>query len=357
MYMAGNDKYLAPREQGVVYAAVRRRFRREGTVPLSRIAWRIVPQRNGWVMLQHVLTGRWLRLVAPPSDVQWVVRAELETRPYGKQSWFKVERADGSVVDVASGAGGGTEAHLRAHATGAYINYRVDDMIRGHGNAMRGGKWVASDRTPSTRLTLETLSAADLIADGKKWEAQRQACFAPCADAEAAAATARKGGLAWSEVCWKHYAEPTCSAILRAHAQQLAGGDGALSHLLQVRWARLDCDKYVERPATTPQTKRAQAGGLLATGNAAAMPGGEAHCAPLTEGIIVIAVSDRPNQFLCHYFESALLHGLRPTVLGWDNASWTARGRGFPRPWTYHLGAKLVLPLEYLQVRPRSHRT
>ena len=68
--MMGNDKYLAPREQGIVYAAVRRRFHVEGSVPLARIAWRVVPQRNGWVQLQHVLTGRYMRLVPPPDPVQ-----------------------------------------------------------------------------------------------------------------------------------------------------------------------------------------------------------------------------------------------------------------------------------------------
>ena len=51
-------------------------------------------------------------------------------------------------------------------------------------------------------------------------------------------------------------------------------------------------------------------------------------------------------QFLCHYFESALLHGLRPTVLGWHPRSWNDVSH---KPWTYHLGAKLLLPLHYLE--------
>lgn len=42
-----------------------------------------------------------------------------------------------------------------------------------------------------------------------------------------------------------------------------------------------------------------------------------------------------------------MVHGLRPTILGWDPASWLGGGR--PKPWTFHLGAKLVLPLHYLQ--------
>ena len=74
--------------------------------------------------------------------------------------------------------------------------------------------------------------------------------------------------------------------------------------------------------------------------------GPQPHCAPLVHNTIILLVSDRPNQFLCHYFESALLHGLHPTVLGWDTASWTS---AFKKPWTYYLGAKLVLPLMYLQ--------
>jgi hypothetical protein len=96
--MAGNDKYLAPREQGVVFAAVRRRFWLAGSAPLARLAWRVWPQRNGWVQLQHVLTGRYMRLVTPPDPVQWVVRAELSHRPFGKQS-----RRDGSTPDKRSG--------------------------------------------------------------------------------------------------------------------------------------------------------------------------------------------------------------------------------------------------------------
>ena len=37
--------------------------------------------------------------------------------------------------------------------------------------------------------------------------------------------------------------------------------------------------------------------------------------------------------------------GLRPTVLGWDDSSWAGKK---PKPWTYYLGGKLVLPLQYL---------
>ena len=41
-----------------------------------------------------------------------------------------------------------------------------------------------------------------------------------------------------------------------------------------------------------------------------------------------------------------LLLTLRPTLLGWDPASWLEKSN---KPWSYHLGAKLVLPLEYLR--------
>ena len=70
------------------------------------------------------------------------------------------------------------------------------------------------------------------------------------------------------------------------------------------------------------------------------------HCAPLVDNVLLLLVSDRPNQFLCHYFESALLQGLSPTVLGWDTSAWAHPER---KPWTYYLGGKLILPLEYLE--------
>ena len=395
--MAGNDKFLAPREQGVVYAAVRRRFRVEGTAPLSRIAWRVVPQRNGWVQLQHVLTGRWMRLVPPPSPVQWVVRAEVDPAPYGKQTWFRLESSSGGAVDLAAAAaaagGSPVEAHVRCHVTGAYLNYRgrpvptEEDFVRGHGNAMQGNQWVAAPRAPSTKLLLESLSAADVRADAARWEDTRRGCLAPCSNATAAAERARTGGVGWSEVCWKHYAEATCSVLLRVHGPRIGDGGGAEAHLLKARWARLDCEKYVERPKPPPpallspaaiaaEIARRSAAGTGAAGTGAAENGAAGtgaagtgaaetgaaetgaaaaasprrrrpHCAPLGgERILLLLVSDRPNQFLCHYFESAALHGLSPTVLGWDDSGWASGDR---KPWTYYLGGKLVLPLDYLE--------
>eukprot|EP00966_Prymnesium_polylepis_P315701 7294507-Prymnesium_polylepis.1 len=50
-------------------------------------------------------------------------------------------------------------------------------------------------------------------------------------------------------------------------------------------------------------------------------PGGVECVAPV-EGVLLLAVADRPNQFLCHFFNSALCHRLRPLVLGWNPASW-----------------------------------
>jgi len=56
--VVANDKYLAPRELGVVFAAVRSRFKREQSAPWERFTWRVVPIQGEWVQLQHVLTGR-----------------------------------------------------------------------------------------------------------------------------------------------------------------------------------------------------------------------------------------------------------------------------------------------------------
>ena len=79
--------------------------------------------------------------------------------------------------------------------------------------------------------------------------------------------------------------------------------------LLRVRWARLDCEKYVARtpPQLLPPGMEVSPGSAAAAAAAAAPP----HCAPLVQNTLLLLVSDRPNQFLCHYFESALLHGLQ----------------------------------------------
>ena len=331
--MTGNDKYLAPREAGVVYAAVRRRFRTAGSVPLARIAWRVIPQRNGWVQLRHVLTGRYMRLVPPPDAVQWVVRAEESARSFGKQTWFRLETPSGGPVELSTSEQP-VSVHLKTQTTGAYVNYRVEDMVRGHGNSMVGRSWAASPRSPSTRILMEVLDAAALKKDADKWKPVREGCLAPCVNASAAAAVARGGGVGWSEVCWKHYAEPHCKVLLAAHGEDIGAGSSETAHLLKARWARLDCEKYVTRRRPPPPPVAIDLGSP------------EPHCAPLTDGMLLLLVSDRPNQFLCHYFESALLHGLRPTVLGWDDTAWASPSR---KPWTYYLGGKLILPLEYME--------
>ena len=48
----------------------------------------------------------------------------------------------------------------------------------------------------------------------------------------------------------------------------------------------------------------------------------------------------------------------RPTrslPAGWDPASWL--GGGTPKPWSFHLGAKLILPLHYLDACGYSNDT
>ena len=65
--VVANDKYLAPRELGVVFAAVRSRFKREQSAPWERFTWRVVPMQGEWVQLQHVLTGKSLRTWKAPS--------------------------------------------------------------------------------------------------------------------------------------------------------------------------------------------------------------------------------------------------------------------------------------------------
>ena len=76
--------------------------------------------------------------------------------------------------------------------------------------------------------------------------------------------------------------------------------------------SRVDCEKYVDRAPPSPAAEAAASAAAAATAAAAAADSGAEltpHCAPLVAGVLLLLVSDRPNQFLCHYFESALLHG------------------------------------------------
>ena len=98
----------------------------------------------------------------------------------------------------------------QAHETGGYLNYRQDDMVRGHGNQP---PWKAAGRLPSTELGLQSLTLAELLADMRHWRARKAGCLAPCAlpppspppdasGAPVASALAAPGlaSAAWSEV-------------------------------------------------------------------------------------------------------------------------------------------------------------
>jgi hypothetical protein len=99
----------------------------------------------------------------------------------------------------------------QAHETGGYLNYRQDDMVRGHGNQP---PWKAAGRLPSTELGLQSLTLTELLSDMRHWRERKAACLAPCAlpppspppDASGApvapAALAAPGlaSAAWSEV-------------------------------------------------------------------------------------------------------------------------------------------------------------
>ena len=343
----GNDKFLAPREQGIVYAAVRSRFKDEGIVPLQRIAWKLVPVGRGWVQLQHVLTGKYLRILPPPHPDAWVFVVVADAQSFGKETWFQLQAPDGKPVDHTASL---ETVHLRAHSTGAFLNYRLQDFVRGHGNTMRGGRWPPADRLPSTRLGLTSLGLPELQADIARWAERKRACLAPCKNASAAAAEAAAGVSGWREFCWKHYAEPLCNAMARTHHVLPGISWGSLPVLAQLRWARMDCHKYVAaadvQRAVSPELPLPRRLPLAVVDDIPSLREGGVHCAPAVEGVLLIAVADRPNQFLCHYFTSALRHGLKPVILGWNPASWNDVNS---KPWTYHLGAKLLLPLHYLQ--------
>ena len=133
---------------------------------------------------------------------------------------------------------------------------------------------------------------------------------------------------------------------------------GSAPPALRLRWARLDCDKYIEpndvtllaaeagaeakassslpRPPRTvpPIPTTAAVASAAAAAPLRAIDTASVHCVAPTEGVLLLMVSDRPNQFLCASLSSALAHGLRPTLLGWDPSSWLDAHK---KPWTYHL--------------------
>jgi len=72
------------------------------------------------------------------------------------------------------------QVRVHPEATGAHINYRGDDLIRGHGNRP---PWQPAGKLSSSAITLETFDLARLAADMDTWAPRRRNCYAPCADA------------------------------------------------------------------------------------------------------------------------------------------------------------------------------
>ena len=147
--------------------------------------------------------------------------------------------------------------------------------------------------------------------------------------------------------------------IVRAHGVVAGVHWGSAPPRARLRWARLDCTPNhvpltgLPPPRLPPLRKPAPLAHHAAPQPRPPQPskGGADHestlyCAAPTDGVLLFVVADRPNHFLCQHLGSALLAGLRPVVLGWDEDAWLERAR---KPWSYHLGAKLVLPLAYLR--------
>ena len=181
--------------------------------------------------------------MSPPSAEQWVVKVERERASFGKQTWWRIE-GDGPAGAAAGERTVRLQAHARclpreiptsrdtylaryrplatiptlpltlepnpdceqAHETGGYLNYRQDDMVRGHGNQP---PWKAAGRLPSTELGLQSLTLTELLADMRHWRARKAGCLAPCAlpppspPPDASGAPLAAPGLAsaaWSEV-------------------------------------------------------------------------------------------------------------------------------------------------------------
>lgn len=308
-----NGNYLAPGEHGLIGASVVADER--GGVPLDSAAWRLHElsgswDHGGWVRLQHLLTGKYLRLVAPPDPMEWTFSVERDPEPHGKQTRFQIEcsRPPCSAGPV----------HVRVHpdATGAHINHRGGDLIRGHGDRQ---PWMPSPQSPSSLVRLETFGLARLASDMARWAPRRRACFAPC---EAAAdASAGEGGV-WDDVCGSVYAEPFCSAMVRVHGARPGVTWGSAPAAAKARWARLGCQNYVSAqdvvalagpaspltPAEPPQ--RVPASPPARSGGGTASDEERMHCVEPTDGVLLLLVSDRPNQFLCHYFAAAMVRTL-----------------------------------------------
>ena len=160
-------------------AGVRKELRGSAELPLAHVAWRVVPVRGGWVRLLHVQSGGYLRLVPPPDPVQWVFRIERDAAAYGEQTLFRFETEGGQPLGDVSGA---VVGHVRAHGQrafggGAYLNWRGDTFVRGHGSSKGGGgAWAPAARGQSTRVRLEAISLRELVADAARFAEVRAGC-------------------------------------------------------------------------------------------------------------------------------------------------------------------------------------
>lgn len=77
----------------------------------------------------------------------------------------------------------------------------------------------------------------------------------------------------------------------------------------------------------------------------------EVECVPAVDGLVVLIVSDGPRNFLCAALATALLHGLRPAILGWDPPARRSADGGWQAKHTfnYYVGATILLPLHYVE--------
>jgi len=86
-----NGKHLLPGERELIGASAR-----AGGVPLDSVAWRLHEMdgawsRGGWVRMQHLSSGKFLRLVKPPDPMEWTFKVERAPETHGKQTWFQIE--------------------------------------------------------------------------------------------------------------------------------------------------------------------------------------------------------------------------------------------------------------------------
>ena len=312
-------KYLAPRERSEVFTAVRARFRTSGEAPLERIAWQVLERRNGWVALQHVGTGKLLRLVAPPSPIQWTLLLDRQSGlPREKETWFKLET--GSEPGL---------VHVRNRATGGFINFRFDDILRGHDSQpSRGGSWRAAPQLSTTKMRVERLSleggaatqtqdpclkpgaqptlslsayqhcravmrsdcfaVADMRADAQKWEARRLECLRPAVSPDSPSD--------WNDACYKHFAAEYCVSAMRRHDIRPGGSWGSAQFRTKLRWARVDCtpnyatgEEYAWVQATRQQTPPPVLPAPAPRSRQRFDPQ-QCHCTPAVDGMVVLAV-------------------------------------------------------------------